>query len=87
MNVAQTFVAVPEEEWRDMKRLMGEVRELLNEKKPKEWLSITEACELLHASRESVYRMRRNGLLSAATVGHMVYISRESIDNMLAANT
>lgn len=85
--MAQTFVAVPEEEWRELKRLMGEVKEMLGKEKQTEWLTQDQTAELLHTSVSTVYRLRQKGALEASYIGHMVYISRASIDRMLMANT
>ena len=48
----------------------------------KEFLSIDETCQLIGASRWTIYRLIDNGKLQAAKVGSRTIIKRQSIDNI-----
>jgi excisionase family DNA binding protein len=48
----------------------------------KEFLSIEEACQLISASRWTIYRLIEKGTLKAAKLGRITRISRSSINNL-----
>ena len=48
----------------------------------KDFLSLEEAAKLLGVSRTTLYRMRRDGALSFATIGKKKVIARKSIDQL-----
>lgn len=48
----------------------------------KEFLSITEACDLIGASRWTIYRMIDNGNLKTAKFGKRTIIQRAEINNL-----
>lgn len=49
--------------------------------KQKEFLSIDESCQLLGASRWTIYRMIDKGRLKAAKLGSRTIVARKEIDN------
>lgn len=48
----------------------------------KEFLSIEETCQLINASRWTIYRMIEKGALQAAKLGRITRIPRSSINNL-----
>ena len=48
----------------------------------KEFLSIAETCELLGASRMTLYRQIKNGTISAAKIGRRTIIKRTEIEKL-----
>jgi excisionase family DNA binding protein len=50
--------------------------------KQKEFLSIDETCQLVGASRWTIYRLIDKGKLKAANLGSRVIIPRKEIDNL-----
>ncbi|MEM6642155.1 MAG: helix-turn-helix domain-containing protein [Bacteroidota bacterium] len=53
----------------------------------KDFLSLEEAATLLGVSRTTLYRMRRDGALSFATIGKKKVISRKSIDHLFTPSS
>lgn len=51
--------------------------------KEKDFLSIAETCELLGASRMTLYRHIKSGILPAAKLGRRTIIKRSEIDKLL----
>jgi len=47
-----------------------------------ELMTVEETCELLRVSRQTVYRLRRDGHLPFATLGRSVRIARTDAMNM-----
>lgn len=54
----------------------------LAEIKDKQFLSITEVCELLGASRMTIYRQIKSGNMKAAKLGRRIIIKRSAIDKL-----
>lgn len=50
--------------------------------KQKEFLSIDESCQLLGASRWTIYRLIENGRVKAAKLGTRIVVPRKEIDNL-----
>lgn len=50
--------------------------------KDKDFLSITETCKLLGASRMTIYRQIKNGNIKAAKIGRRTIIKRTEIDKL-----
>ena len=50
--------------------------------KQKEFLSIDETCQLVGASRWTIYRLIDKGLLKAAKLGSRTIVPRKEIDNL-----
>lgn len=48
----------------------------------KEFLSIDEACQLINASRWTIYRLIEKGALKAGKLGRITRIPRSSINNL-----
>ncbi len=82
--MTQTFVTIPEEEWRSMLTLMGELKQLLAEKKPKEWLSKEETCSRLNISSTTFARYREKGLLCTSQIGRKVYVLSTDVEKLMA---
>ena len=53
----------------------------------KDFLSLEEAATLLGVSRTTLYRMRRDGAISFATIGKKKVISRKSIDHLFTPSS
>ncbi len=49
----------------------------------KEFLSISETCSLIGASRMTIYRQIKNGNIRVSKIGRRVIIKRSEIDNLL----
>ena len=50
--------------------------------KQKDFLSVEETCQLVGASRWTIYRLIDNGLLKAGKLGRRTIIKRTEIDNL-----
>ena len=48
----------------------------------KQFLSIEETCQLVNASRWTIYRLIEKGVLPATKLGRITRIARSSIDNL-----
>lgn len=48
----------------------------------KEFLTVDEACQLINASRWTIYRLIEKGTIKAAKLGRITRISRSSINNL-----
>ncbi|MEM6515045.1 MAG: helix-turn-helix domain-containing protein [Bacteroidota bacterium] len=53
--------------------------------KDKDFLSIAETCELLGASRMTLYRQIKNGTINAAKIGRRTIIKRSEIEKLFQA--
>jgi len=51
-----------------------------------EWVTLPEAARLLGTHRETVLKMALAGKLVADTRGRLVFISRRSVDSVMAAD-
>lgn len=51
----------------------------------KDFLNIAQACELLGASRMTIYRQIKKGRISAAKLGRRTIIRRTDIDNLFVS--
>lgn len=67
----------------EMKADITALKESIYKKPSIKYLTISQACELLHVSRSTVNRMIRNGDLAAKKAYKRVLISEKSIEKLL----
>ena len=61
MNITQCMLAIPIEEWYELKKQVAELRE--NADKTSEYLTPKEVCELLKIGRATFERHKASGLI------------------------
>lgn len=81
--MTQTFVTIPVEEWNTMIALMGELKSLLNERKPKVWLTKKETCKALNISSTTFARYRGKGLLRTSQIGKKLYVLHSDVEQLI----
>ncbi|UCA59037.1 helix-turn-helix domain-containing protein [Chryseobacterium rhizoplanae] len=91
MNTIQFIGTTPNDLVTEIKNaLIPELREQLSKdfqpKKPTEYLTRSEVCELLQIDLSTLHRWRKDGTLTAYGVGNRVYFKRSEIDEYINRN-
>lgn len=82
----ERMMLVPEAEWLELKRKVEQLSEELEAIRLRgtEYLTVAEACVMLHVGRTTLWRYRQEGKIHACVMGGKMVISKTEIQDAIA---
>lgn len=90
INTSTLLLVVPEEEWRNLHNMLGQIIDLITSRNADEsnceWIESDEARKLLGVSQKTWQNYRDQRLIPFSQIGRKIYVNRTDLDAFLRSH-